>query len=145
MLDGVHAGFERGSDAVAADGVSGDFFADAMRFLDDGFGFLVGEIDVAVQHAIGPVEIAAIGVILDPVRTEHDLFANRFAGFVHAVDILHAGGNLEFPGITKEGIHTCGSHGPGRDLHVRARNFPVGDGLLHVHVGVHRPFGFEVA
>ena len=135
-----------GGYAIAADGVRRHFFPDAVRFLDDGLGFFVGEIDVAVQHAIRSVKVAVVGVILDPVRAEHDLFANRFARFFRAVDVLHALRKRRFPRSSRAAaIHSSGRHGPRGHLHARAGHFAIGDGLLDVDIGIHRSFGLQVA
>ena len=60
MFDGVHAGAERRRDAVRADGVSGDFLPQTMRFFDDGLGFVVGEIHAAMQNAVSFEMVAAV-------------------------------------------------------------------------------------
>src|SRR5439155_7544691 len=67
MLDGVDAGPERRGDAVGADGVRGHHAAQAVRLVHNCLRFGVGEIDPAVQHAVGREVVAAVAVILDPV------------------------------------------------------------------------------
>ena len=145
VFDGVDASFERSGNAVVPDGVGGDLFPDAMSLVDNGLGFIVGEIDVTVQHAVGRVEVAVVGVILDPVRAMHHLLANRFAGLFDSVDILYAGRHLELPGVAEQRVHTGGSHGARGHLHVGAGNFAIVDGFLDVRIGVHGAFGLEIA
>src|SRR5262249_29938637 len=121
------------------------FLPEAMRFVNDGSGFFVGEVDLAVENTIGFEVISAIGVILYPVRAVHDLFAHGFANAFNPIRILHAGRYLQLPGIVEQGIHARRGHGAGRDLHARAGHFAASDGLFYVDVGVHGAFGFQVA
>src|SRR5258708_8726035 len=105
-----------------------------MGFVHDGLGFLVGEIDHAVQHAVGFEVIAAIGVILDPVGTVHDLLADRFAHAVHAVSVLDTLRDDDFPRVAERAVHAGRSQGARRDLHARAWYFSVIDGFFDVHL-----------
>ena len=89
--------------------------------------------------------ISAVGVVLDPVRTVHDLFANSFARAIGSVDILDASGKFQFPGIAEQRIHSGRGHGACSDLHPRARNFAILYGSFDVHIGVHRAFCFDIA
>ena len=145
MLDGVHTGSQRGCDSVASDGVRGDFLADAMRLVHDRLCFFIREIHHGMQHAVALKMVPAVGVIFDPVGAIHRLFAHGFARAVDSIHILHAGRNLQLPGITKQRIHSRGSHSPSGHLHARAGHFAVGDCGLHVHVRVHGAFRLQVA
>src|SRR5882672_8559599 len=78
----------------------GHFFAEAMGFVHDGFGFFVRKVDHAVQHTVRFEVVSAIRVVFDPVRAVHDLFAHGLARAVHAIHVLNAGWNLssqEYP------------------------------------------------
>lgn len=61
------------------------FFADAMRFVDDGLGLFVGEIYHRMEHAICFEMVTTVGVVFDPIRSIHRLFAYRFARAVGSI------------------------------------------------------------
>ena len=145
MFDRVHPGSEGCGDAVIADGVRCNFLPDAVGFVDKGLCFFVREINVAVKDAVRTVEVTVVGVVLDPVRAMHHLLADRLAYLFNAIDVLNAGGHFEFPGITEKRVHARWRHGACGDLHVRAGDFAIVDGFLHVSVGVHSAFGLQVA
>ncbi len=90
MLDGVDAGFDRIVDAMQGHGVRCDFMVLAVRLIDDGVEFIRREGRDVVEHPIGPHEITAVGIDLDPVGAVADLLAHCLACVVGAVNDLHA-------------------------------------------------------
>ncbi len=136
MLDGVHTRPQRRSDSIAADRMRRHFFADAVRFVHDGFGFFIGKIHHRMQNPIRFKAVAPVGVILNPVRSVHRLFTHCLARAVGSIHILHSRRHLELPGITKQRIHSCGGHRTRGHLHARAGHFAIGNRRLHVHVRV---------
>ena len=73
------------------------------------------------------------------------LLAHREPGALDAVHRLHAVRQLELPIVRHDGIHPGGSHGPRGGEDVRPGDHTALHGALHVHVGVHRPLGLQVA
>ena len=76
-----------------------------MPFLDNCFSLFIGEEYLGAQAAVLVEAYTPIRVILDPVRSVRHLFAHRFTRAVDAVDILHARGHFQLPGITKRLVH----------------------------------------
>ena len=101
MLDGIHSGTHRGGNAIAADGVRRHFLPQPMRFLHNRLRFLIREVHHAVEHAVGLKMVAAVRVILDPIRAIHCLLAHGLARPVHTVDILHARGHFQLPRVAQ--------------------------------------------
>src|SRR5579862_4965695 len=117
----------------------------AMRFVDDGLGFFVGEIGNTVQHAVVAVVVAVVGIIFDPVGAVRELFAHGEPGAIYAVDQLHAVGKFDFPVVIEQRIHAGRGHGAGRGENSGAGNLAAIDSFLHVDVGVHGAFSFKIA
>src|SRR5262249_52506563 len=114
VLHGVDASPERRLDALLAHAVRGDLVAEAVGLVHDGLGLLVREVRPGVERAVLD-EVAAVGVVLDPVRAVLDLFADRAARVVGAVDHLHALRYLQLPRVAEERVHAGGRERPRRD------------------------------
>ena len=129
MFDGVNTRSQCCGDTITADGVRRTLFpkrcvSSTMALASSSLKFTV-----TVQAPSAP-KVAVVGVVLDPVRAVHDLLAHSFTGTFCTVDILHALRHAELPRIAERAVHSGGRHGPGCDLHVRAGDFPSGDGGL---------------
>ena len=145
VLDGTDAGAERRRDAVRSDSVGRGAPADAVRLVHDRPRLVVGEVHPAVQHAVGGEVIAAVRVVLDPVGPVGRLLAHGETRAVHAVHRLDAVRHLDLPVAAHDRVHPRRRHGARGDEEARPRDLAAVDGALDVHVGVHRPFGLEIA
>ena len=145
MLDRIDSGDQRVLDARPGHGVRGHFVPQAMRFIDDRFHLLGVERRDRRQRAVLGDEVRAVGVDLDPVRAVCDLLANRFARFIDPVDDLHAHRIDDAGRVTARAVAAGDRHGARGDHHARPVDDAVGDGVLDVDVGVHRPLGLEIA
>src|SRR5262249_61678957 len=122
-----------------------NFVALAMGFVDDGAQLVHGKCGDVVEDAIVADLVGAVGVDLDPVGAVHDLLANGLAGFVGAIDNLHAVRDRHIGCIAQERVGARNIEGPGCNLHARAGNYAAIDGVADIDIGVAGAFGFEVA
>src|SRR5580704_4855134 len=90
VFDGVASAIESALQADSAVGVAGDFFAPAMRFVDDGLKLFEGERRLRHQLAVFANPRTVRHVDLDPVGAVVELFASGLAGFDGAIDDLGA-------------------------------------------------------
>src|SRR5271165_2549563 len=144
VLDGVHACAQRRRYSIAANRMRRHQLAQTVRLLNNRPRLFIREIDHAMEHAIRCEMIFPVGVVLNPVRPIHHLLAHRFPRTLHTIHVLHARGHLQLPRIPQQRIHPRGRHRPRGHLHARPRHFTPGNGHLHVHVGVHRPFRLQI-
>src|SRR3989442_805954 len=144
MLDRVDARAQCRRDAVGADRVRRHHATEPVRFIHDRFRLSVGEIDPAVEHAVGREVVAAVAVVLDPVGPVLHLLAHREARGVPAVDRLDAMGQLELPVRRRDRIHPRRRHRARRGKDAGPRNLAVVDRELYIHVGIHRAFSLEI-
>ena len=82
---------------VTSNGMRGNFFAEAMRLIYDGFGFFIREVDHAVQLAVRRKVVVAVGVVFDPIRAIHHLFTNGLPRPVDSINVLHPRWNFQLP------------------------------------------------
>src|SRR5208282_1708591 len=113
-----------------------NFVALAMSLVDDGAEFVHGEGGNVVEDAVFADAIGAVAVNLDPVGAVANLFADGLARVVGAIDQLNSVGNGDIGGVSLERIGTGDVERAGCNLHARAGNDAVVDGLLDVGVGV---------
>src|SRR5579884_4325022 len=90
VFDGVNACTQCGRDSIAPDRVRRHSLPQPVRFLDDRLCLVIREVHHAVQHTVLRKVISPVRVILDPVRSIHDLLAHRFPCRFHTVHVLHA-------------------------------------------------------
>ena len=90
MLDRVDAGEQGILDSGSRHRVRRNFVSQPMRLVDNRLHLIQREGRDARERAVLLDEVGTIGVDLDPVGAVSDLFANRFAAALDAVDDLHA-------------------------------------------------------
>ena len=135
VFDGVHAGGEGVEDAFGRGGVSGDFAVELVGFFDDD------------AHLFdGKSWSCPVGIDLDEIGAVADLFANGAASILCTANHLGTGGEIAQIGRNAEGIVLAdGGDGARGDLHARAFDKSLIDGVAQSHVGIGGAFVLDVA
>src|SRR6185437_14780184 len=102
----------------------------AVGFIHNGAQLLEGEGWNVIQYAVGAKEIAAVGIHLDPVGAEADLFAHGFTRLIGTIHKLHSMWHLDLPVVALERISAGHIHGATHDFHARPRNDAIVDCLF---------------
>src|SRR6185436_3115146 len=110
-----------------------DLAPQTVRLVHDRLRLFVREVHPGVQGAVLH-EVAAVRVVLDPVRAVFDLLAHGVAEAVHAVGDLDTLRNVELPREPQQGIGARGGEGARGYEHPRTGDHAAVDRVAHVHV-----------